>query len=59
MKKEMPILDLTDKYTHWLISKFTPIAKGARFTLEQLAKLIIGKVMSPKEKDMVTEMLYN
>ncbi len=29
MKKEIPILDPTDKYTHWLIPKFTPIAKGA------------------------------
>ncbi len=47
MKKEIPILDPKDKYTHWLISKFTPIAKGARFTLEQLAKLIIGKVIWP------------
>ena len=59
MKKEIPILDPTDKYTHWLIPKFTPIAKEARLTSERLAKMIIGEEMSPQEKDMLTEMLYN
>ena len=32
IKKETHILDPTDKYTHWLIPKFTLIAKKARFT---------------------------
>ena len=59
MKKEIPILDPTDKYTHWLIPKFTPIAKKARLTSERLAKMIIGEGMSPQEKNLLTEMLYN
>ena len=59
IKKEIPILDPTDKYTHWLIPKFTPIAKGARLTPERLAKMIIGDGMTAQEKDVLTEMLYN
>ncbi len=59
MKKKIPILDPTDKYTHWLIPKFTPIAKGVRFTSERLAKMIIGERISPQEKNVLTEMLYN
>ena len=59
IKKEIPILDPTDKYTHWLIPKFTPIAKGARLTPERLAKMIIGDGMTSQEKDLLTEMLYN
>lgn len=46
MKREIPFLDPTDKYTHWLIPKSTSIAKGARLTPEQLAKMIIGDGMS-------------
>ncbi len=34
MKKEIPIFDPIDKYTHWLIPKFTPIAKRVRRTPE-------------------------
>ena len=59
IKKEIPILDFTDKYTHWLIPKFTPIAKGARLIPERLAKMIIGDGMTIEEKDVLTEMLYN
>ena len=59
IKKEIPILDLTDKYTHWLIPKFTPIAKGARLIPERLAKMIIGDGMTIEEKNVLTEMLYN
>ena len=40
IKKEIRIFDPNDKYTHWLIPKFTPIAKGARLTPERLAKMI-------------------
>ena len=50
MKKKIPIFDPTDKYTYWLIPKFTPIAKGVRLTLERLAKMIIREGMSPHGK---------
>lgn len=59
IKKEIPILDPIDKYTNWLILKFTPIVKGARLTPEQLAKMIIGDGMTAQEKDILTKMLYN
>ncbi len=58
-KKEIPILDPIDKYTHWLIPKFTPIAKGARLTPKRLAKMIIGDGITSHKKDLLTEMLYN
>ncbi len=59
IKREIPILDSTDKYTYWLILKFTPIAKGARLTLERLSKIIIGDGMTTQKKDVLTEILYN
>ncbi len=55
MKKEIPIFNSTDKYTHWLIPKFTSIAKGARLTPKWLTKMIIGDGMTSQEKDL----LYN
>ncbi len=58
-EKKIPILDPTDKYTHWLIPQFTPIAKRAILTPERLAKMIIGDSMTSQEKDLLTEMLYN
>ena len=59
IKKEISILDPIDKYTHWLIPKFTPIAKGDRLTPERLAKMIIGDCMTSREKDLLTKMMYN
>ena len=59
IKRGTPILDFTDKYTHWLIPKFTPIAKGARLTPERLGKMIIGDGMTEQEKEVLIEMLYN
>ena len=59
IKKEIPIFDSIDKYTHWLISKFTPIAKRARLTPEQLTTMIIEDSMWPQKKDIHTQMLYN
>lgn len=59
IKKKIPILDPTDKYTHWLIPKFTPIVKRARLTPERLAKMIVGDVMTAQEKEVLTKMLYN
>ena len=59
IKREILILDHTDKYTHWLIPKFTLIAKGAMITPEQLSKMVIGEGMTTQEKGVLTEMLYN
>ena len=59
IKKKVLILDPTDKYSHGLISKFTPIMKGAGLTLERLAKMIVGNSMTAKEKDVLIKMLYN
>ena len=59
MKKEIPILDLINKNTYWLISKFTLIAKGARLTPEQLVKITIGDSRTSQEKDVFIEMFYN
>ena len=59
IKNEVPIIDTTSQYSHWLIPKFTPIAKGARITPERLQRMIIGDGMTPQEKDLLTEMLYN
>ncbi len=58
IQKEIPILDPADKYTNWLISKFTSIAKGARLTLERLGKMIIGDGMMYQEKKVLIERLY-
>ncbi len=46
-------------YTYWLITKFTPIAKGARLTPERLGKMIIEDGITDQEKEVLTEMLYN
>ncbi len=59
IKREISILDPTDKYTHWLIPKFISIAKRARLTPERLGKMIIGEGMTAQEKEVLTEMLYN
>ena len=59
IKKKVPIFDPTDKYSHWLIPKFTPSAKRARLTHECLAKMIVGDSITAKEKDVLTKMLYN
>lgn len=59
IKREIPIFDLTDKYTHWLIPKFTPITKEARLIPKWLGKMIIGKGMTAQEKEILTKMLYN
>ena len=58
IKKEIIILYLIDKYTHWLIPKFTLISKRARLTPKQLAKMIIGDSMTSQDKDLLTEILY-
>ena len=59
IKKEISILDPTDKYTHWLIPKSTPIVKGARLTPERLGKMVIGESMTAKEKEILTKIFYN
>lgn len=59
IKREILILDPTDKYMHWLIPKFTLIGKGTRLTPERLDKMIIGDGITEQEKKIFTEMLYN
>ena len=59
IKREIFILNPTDKYTHWLISKFTLIAKVARLTPEWLGKMIIKESMTAQEKEVLTKKLYN
>ena len=49
MKNKIAILDSSDKYTHWLILKFTPITKKARLTPKRLAKMIIGDGITSQE----------
>ena len=44
---------------HWLIPKFTPIAKKAKLIPEQLGKIVIEKGMTTQEKEIFTKMLYN
>ena len=57
--RKTPILHSTDKYIHWLIPKFTPIAKRGKLTSKQLGKMIIGDGMIEQENEVLTEMLYN
>lgn len=50
IEKEIPILDPINKYMHWLILKFIPIAKGSRLTPEQVGKMIIGDNITKQKK---------
>lgn len=59
IKTETPIFDPIDKYIHWLIPKFIPIAKRARLTPERLGKMIIGAGMTEQKKEVLMEILYN
>lgn len=55
MKNKIPILNFINKYTYWLIPKFTSITKRTRLTPKQLAKLIIGDGMISQKKDLLTK----
>jgi hypothetical protein len=46
-------------YSRWLIPKFSVINKGDRLTPERIEKLKIGASITPEEKDLLIEMLYN
>lgn len=59
IKKETPILNLAEKYTYWLIPKFTSITKEARFTPKQLGKIVIREGMTAQEKEVFTKIFYN
>ena len=59
IKKETPILDPIDKYTYWLVSKFTPIVKEARLIPERHGKMIVGDEIIEQEKGVLTKILYN
>lgn len=59
IKIKIQIFNLSDKYTHWLIFKFTLIAKKAKLISECLSKIIIGDSMIFQEKEILTRILYN
>lgn len=59
MKKEISILDSTDKYVYWFIPRFIFIAKKARLTPKQLAKIIIDDGITFQKKDLLTKMFQN
>ena len=59
IKKEILILDPTDKYTYWLIPKFTLIAKETRLTPKRLRKMIMREGMTAQENKIFIKMLYN
>lgn len=59
IKREIPILDPTNKYMHQLILMFTPIAKEIKFSSKQLGKIFIKDDMTEQEKEVLTNILYN
>lgn len=50
---------VTLKFSKWLISKFSTLARGARLKPERLQKMIFGDGMTSAEKNLLTEMLFN
>ena len=59
IKKKVFIFNPTDKYRYCLIFKFIPITKRARFTLEQMDKIIIRDEIIEQEKKVLIKTLYN
>ena len=47
------------QYISLLIPKFSTIPRGSRLTPERLNSIIIGKNLTPQEKKLFTEILYN
>lgn len=54
-RKDRPV----GKYDHWLIPKFSDIERGSRLTPERIKRMIVGEELSPQERDLLLEMLYN
>jgi hypothetical protein len=48
-----------EKYSGWLIPKFSDIERGSRLTKKRLEELIVGADLTLQERDVFEEMLYN
>jgi hypothetical protein len=46
-------------YSQWLNPRFSQMAEGARLTPERVERLVIGNSLTPQEKDVALQMLYN
>src|SRR6266576_6426648 len=57
--KEEDIRSQDKRYPGWLIAKFSDIRRGSRLTKERIEKLIVGEGLTPQERDVFVEMLYN
>ena len=57
--QETYVHDPESKYAKFLIPKFSKIAKGARLKPQRLAEMRIGSNLTPQERELLTEMLYN
>ena len=59
--RETPVYELgvTLKFSKWLISKFSFLARSSRFKPERLQKMIVGDKLTPIEKNLLIEMLFN
>ena len=47
------------KYSQWLHPRFATFARGARLTPERVERVLVGKMLTTQEKDVLLEMLYN
>ena len=59
MKETDVVCNKKDMYLDWLIPKFLNIQKGSRLTVEHATKLIVRKKLTPQERAVFLEMLYN
>jgi hypothetical protein len=46
-------------YGHWLVPKFSTLAKGTRLTDERVSLIQIGIDLLPREKDLLMQVLYD
>ena len=59
IKTKKLIQESNYKYSRWLISKFSIIAKRAKLTSKQIQKMAIGESLTVQEKPPLTKMIYN
>ena len=61
IRREKPVYEpgVTLKFSKWLIPKFSSLARGSRLKPERLQKMIVGDGLTPIEKNLLTEMLFN
>ena len=46
-------------YSQWLNPRFASFVRGSRLKPERVERLLVGDMLSPAEKDVMLEMLYN